>query len=80
MLLKERYVIIDFLNQDLVFIGDSLKEVKEYLVINAKENDNDVEDIINLRLNKDEIYSYLRENTDWTLDWQKQEEYDVDEE
>jgi len=45
MILKERYVIIDYLNQDLVFVGDTLQEVKEYLIISAQENEWDDNDI-----------------------------------
>lgn len=75
MILKERYVIINYNNNSVMFIGDSLKEVKDFLIINAEENDNDVKLVKQLPLNRVEIYNFLRENHSYELEWQSAGEY-----
>ena len=75
MKLKERYVIVDYINHNVIFIGDSLEEIKDYLLILAEENDNDIEEVKILPLNRNKIYHYIHENLSYELEWQSEEYY-----
>lgn len=75
MKLKERYAVIDYTNQYLIFIGDSLKEVKEWMIIYAEENENDTEGIENLPIQINEIRNYLNINYSLEIEHQNNEEY-----
>lgn len=78
MQLKERYTIVDYTNHSVMFIGDSLQEVKEWMIISAEENENDVEEVKRLPLDRNKIYNFLHENHSYELEWQDAEEYTAD--
>lgn len=81
MQLKERYVIIDYTNHDMMFIGDSLSEIKEWMLVHAEENEqnnNDIEEIKNLPLDRNTFFNYLDYNYCYHLYWQDNEEYTAD--
>ena len=67
---KIRYACVDYTNQSLEFVADTLEEIKEILIEEAIENESDPEEIESIRelsVDENEIRWWLKDQRSLTL-------------